>query len=148
MPGYSARARNAVRKRYPPRPRRAASALFTLGLLATALVGCGGSTNLAGSYETTIPGHTEFLSGRWGLTLNKNGTLSSGGGVSLSIGGPSHWHGDELVIATAQPGSCGLPNGVGSYKLHLTGKTLRLRVVKDPCRLRVVILSYPYTKVA
>jgi hypothetical protein len=120
--------------------------LLSLGLIAVALAGCGGSTSLAGTYETLIPGHKEFLSGKWQITLGKDGTIKAGRNVSLAISAGSYWRGDTFVI-NAPDVECGPPNGTGTYKLKLSGGTLHFKPVGDKCQLRAEILSYPYKKV-
>jgi hypothetical protein len=128
---------------------RAVGVLLLLGVIGIALPGCGGPTSLAGTYETVIPGHKEFFSGRWQVQLNKNGTITPIVGqreISLAVSAGSYWRGDTFVI-NAPDRECGPPYGTGTYKMKLTGSTLRFKVVSDACKARVVILSPPYKRV-
>jgi hypothetical protein len=128
---------------------RVISASASLVLVAM-LAGCGGSKGFAGTYEANIPGHLEFLSGKWQITLAKNGSLSSAPAghrvVNMAIAPGSYWRGDTLVI-NGPSRECGPPSGTGTYRLKLSGATLRFERVSDGCKLRVFLLSYPYQRV-
>jgi hypothetical protein len=115
-----------------------------VGLLA----GCGGTPSPTGSYTTTIPGRTSFISGVWKITFGRHGTytITSGSEVGLSVGKGSHVRGTTFVINPDFPNSCGPGRGTGTYTLKLTGNTLRFIRITDPCRIRAAILAYPYTK--
>jgi len=133
---------------------RAALGLAALWLIALALAGCGSGSAPKGTYTTNIPNAPKAVGGRlvsgpWTITFAKNGsyTLTSTSDVGLGVGKGSHVDGTNFVINPLYAGSCGPGRGTGTYKLKLSGNTLRFVQIKDPCKIRAFILAHTFTKV-
>jgi hypothetical protein len=129
--------------------RRTSSSLLAIVLSAVALSACGSSSNLPGVYTTKIDMPREITNGTWTLTLRSNGSYSvterRGYGVNTPKG--SFWRGDRLVVTTREPRTCRSATAIGTYRLKLTGRSLLLTRIEDPCKLRAIVLSRTFTKV-
>lgn len=115
--------------------------ISVLGLAVTASVAVANSRP-SGTYRTTIARPTR-LKGVWEIdfaggrdTITHNRHVEDRGHYTIS--------GSTL---TFKPRACHLP---GKYELHVTGNTLRLTEISDPCpspSVRPEILGHTFTKV-
>lgn len=145
-----------IATRMPQRSARARllASVLLVWLLAIAISACGGSSSgPSGAYTTTIS-FAERLgglaSGTWTVTFGKGGsyTITKGGPeLSLATGRGSFYRGTTFVINPVSAGACGPGPGTGTYRLKLSGNTLRFVRLQDPCKTRSAILAHTFTKV-
>jgi hypothetical protein len=130
---------------------RISSSLLAVALSAAALSACGSSSKLPGVYRTTIAGPRELTTGTWTLTLRGDGSFSvkERRGLTVNTAKGSYWRGDRLVVVTPEPQVCNRSKtGIGTYQLKLTGRSLALIRIADPCKLRSTVLNRTYRKVS
>ena len=118
--------------------------LFAVAAIAASLTACGSSSQstatITGKYKTTIP-----PDGTYTLNFEKNGA----GTTSLNGQLTPHnftWKGTTLTSPGGGPNVC--PT-VGTYRIHLAGKHLRLTVIHDTCTIgrAQVLPGHIWTKV-
>ena len=125
----------------------------TLVLLAVAPIAVGARVplppGLAGRYVATIESPTS-LSGKWTLTIRKNGNYSvvHTGASAINVAGQLQTQGRHLAFLNEHaPGRGGCGPKVGTYRWSLRGKALRFARVSDHCGGRpVVLVSAPFLR--
>ena len=140
------------------RPRVALT--VALGVVAMAVVGCGGNSSsggadLVGTYTTTLgPSGPELKEpnppGRWGLLLTSQteAFFQPPEGPSFPVGNPAAIESGRITFGPDAdcPTQAGTPAN-GTYEWTLDGETLTFAEVEDTCRDRVFVLtSNPWTR--
>jgi hypothetical protein len=125
---------------------------LTLGACVTAGSSAAASTPLAGVYQATIKGSAPQLNGVWLISFAPNGAyavVKKPSTTKLLIGGLSTVSGHSLAMHDETgPLACIGSQARATYSWALSGKKLRLMIVKDKCAGRAAVLaSAPYTKV-
>ncbi len=96
---------------------------------------------MRGSYDapTPLPPSTRAagaLRGRLAEVTSRFGTLT----------GRLRFSGSTVTFSHESEGSL-CPTKVGKYRFKITGKTLKLTKISDPCGVRVMVHSPKYTKI-
>jgi hypothetical protein len=136
-----------------PLRTRATATVLALALTAVALDGCGSSGGPSGAYTAHIAPlagrNGGFIAGDWTVTFKSGGSYAittSHPTVSLGVGKGSGFHGTTFVINPQYPGTCGPGPNTGTYRMTLSGNTLRFTPITEPCRIRGFILARVFTK--
>jgi hypothetical protein len=100
-------------------------------------------TNVNGVYATTLTGlKPAVLNAHWVLTLAQSRTFSIARNKATVVGGKIKVAGSKLTFQdVVGPLACQGNQAVGVYSYTLSGKTLKLKKVKDSCAGRILVLT-------
>jgi len=129
--------------------RLAALALVLLVSTGAAAALAAGSTPFGAKYKTVVKGQAPALNGTWQIAFTPTGTytVTKQGTAGKLIVGKATASGNTLVFHDSS-GPLACPGGKsGSYVWTLKGTKLTLKILKDPCGGRPLILAgAPFTK--
>jgi hypothetical protein len=101
----------------------------------------------AGSWATTIAGGPTALNGVWTLQITSSGSYAVDYAGQAAIAGKATVRGATVVFHdTSGPRACHGAQATGSYRWHVSGKTLRLSPLKDACIGRRFVLARAFRK--
>ena len=134
--------------------KRLAAAVLTLAVAAGAASAATAKAPFGAVYVTTVKGlkgQAAPLNGTWAISFSASGgyaVLKKPSTTKLIVG-TSTVSGKKIVFRDSS-GPLACQGGTrGTYNWSLSGKTLRLGIVKDPCPGRPLILAGgPFTKVS
>ena len=124
--------------------------LWTTALAVLTSPAVASTPSVNGVYDTKISGQAvRALNGDWLVSIAQSRAFAVARNGTTVIGGKLKVSGSTLTFQDVLgPYACQGAQAIGSYRYTLTGKTLRLRRLKDSCPGRVVILtSHSLTKV-
>ena len=129
--------------------RLAALAVAVVAFAAAATVLGAGSTPFGAAYKTVVTGQAPALNGTWRIVFTPAGayTVTKQGTAGKLIVGKATSSGNRLVFRDSS-GPLACPGGKsGSYTWTLKGTKLTLKILKDVCAGRPLILAgAPFTK--
>ena len=132
--------------------KRLAVLALTLAVAAAAATSAVAKTTPFGhTYQTTVKGQAAPLDGVWLIAFTPKGayTVTRKPSSAALIGGTATLSGKTIAFHDAGgPLACKGGAKAGSYVWTLAGKTLTLKILKDTCGGRPLILAgAPFTKV-
>ena len=95
---------------------------------------------IMGKYRGKIP--SGFLKGTWTINFYKGGYKVTGPFGSLT--GRSTFKGSTVVFSHESEGT--ICPGAGTYRFKITGKTLKMTSINEPCRPRRLVHTVPTYK--
>jgi len=132
------------------RVKRLAALVVALLAFAAAANALGaGSTPFGAAYKTVVAGQAPPLNGTWQIVFTPAGayTVTKQGTAGKLIVGKATSSGNQLVFKDSS-GPLACPGGKkGSYVWTLKGRKLTLKILKDTCQGRPLILAgAPFTR--
>ena len=128
-------------------------AAFALAVPVLALASAAAAANspLHGVWQTTVSSPAPALRGTWLISFAPNGAyavVKKPNTKALMVGGTSTVSGATLTMTDREgPASCSGSTARARYSFKITGKTLKLTKISEPCTGRSVILAGTFTRV-
>jgi hypothetical protein len=131
--------------------KRLAAFLLCVPALAFAGASVAATSPLQGTWKTMISSPVPLLHGTWEITFAPNGAytvVKAPNTKALMVSGTSTVSGSTLTLTDkGGPASCPGSTARARYTFKVTGKTLKLTKISEPCTGRAVIFAGTFTKV-
>jgi hypothetical protein len=124
--------------------------LLCVVLAAALATAASAGRNVNGVYETKLSGLSpSLLNADWLLSIAQGRAFAIARNGKVVVGGKVKIKGSRLTFHdVVGPIACKGAQATGVYSFSLSGKTLRLKRVRDTCQGRILVLtSRPFTKV-
>jgi hypothetical protein len=134
-----------------PAVKKLAALLVLVPALVLAGAGAAATSPLHGVWATKVKSTAPVLNGAWLISFASNGTyavVKEPNTKSLLVGGVSTVSGNTLTMTDKTgPASCPGSTARAKYSFKITGKTLKLTKISEPCTGRGIIFAGSFTKV-
>jgi hypothetical protein len=131
--------------------RKLAAALLVVPALVLASGATAATSPLHGVWQTKITGSAPALDGTWVISFGPNGAyavVKAPNTKALMVGGASKVSGSTVTLTDEEgPASCPGSTARAKYRFTITGKTLKLTKISEPCTGRGVIFAGTFTRV-
>jgi hypothetical protein len=118
-------------------------------VLAVPAVAAAATTPFGGTYRTTVEGQVPALNGTWTIAFTSAGgyTVTKRTVAGKLIVGKATTKGNTMTFRDASGPLACRGGTAGRYVFTLSGRKLTLKILKDPCPGRPLILAgAPFTK--
>ena len=120
-----------------------------LAVLAVPALAAAANSPFGAGYKTTVKGQAPALNGAWRITFTAKGSygVTKPPSSTRLIAGKATLKGTTMTFRDSSGPLACKGGTAGSYTWTLSGKKLRLKILKDPCPGRPLILAgAPFTK--